>query len=243
MENNISVILIARNEEENIAKMIAGLRENYAKEIRELIVVDDASTDKTPFIVADFKKRDPKIKLVKRLPPCGVGRALKTGFNNISPEAEYVLMMDSDFVDNIKEVRLLIGAIEQGPYDGAIGSRFIKDSRVIGYPLGKRIMNRGYHFLLKHLLRIKQNDLTNNFKLYKTHIVKSLVWKSDGYSINAEIGALPIIAGYHIAEVPISWVGRTCQRGKSKFRMRREAWGYIKVILFIFGLLLRKTTV
>lgn len=228
---NLSVILIAHNEERIIADMIEGLIRDCSKEILELIVVDDASTDKTSEVVESLAAHDQRIRLIKRTPPCGVGRALKTGFSNVNPMAEYVLTMDSDFIESIKDVRPLIGKLEENIWDGVIGSRFIKGSQLSRYPWEKKLMNRIYHFLVRVVFRIKQKDLTNNFKLYKTKIIKTLPWRSDGYALNAETGILPIIAGYRIAEVPVWWVGRDSQMGKSKFRMFRSGWGYAGVIL------------
>jgi len=231
MRENLSVVLIAHNEEKNIGKMIDGLLRSYGREILEIIVVDDASTDKTSFIVESRMSKNHKVKLIKRNPPCGVGRALRTGFANLDHKAEYVLTMDSDFIENVGEAQRLIHAIER-KYDGVIGSRFIKGSRLVLYPLGKRIFNRIFHFVAKMTLRIKQKDLTNNFKLYKADIFRNLPWESNGYSMNAETGILPIVSGYCIGEVPISWVGRGRQMGKSKFRIFKEAWSYIRVILY-----------
>jgi dolichol-phosphate mannosyltransferase len=240
MKENLSIILIAYNEEQNIGRMIEGLLNDYEREILELIVVDDCSIDKTAFIVRSWIDRNPKVKLIKRILPNGVGRALKTGFSNINPKTDYVLTMDSDFIESISEVRLLINCIEAKGYDGVIGSRFIKGSRLIGYRLTKRIMNRLFHFLVKALFHIKQNDLTNNFKLYKTSIVRNLPWRSNDYSMNAETGILPIISGYRIGEVPISWVERHSQMGKSKFKIYKVGYGYIMTICYAWRFLKTK---
>jgi len=227
---NLSVILIAHNEEENISKMIEGLLEHYNNTILELIVVDDASQDSTCSIVESWQIKNHKIKLVKRQPPCGVGRAIKTGFANLSPDAQYVLTMDSDFVENIKEVRKLLETFEANNYDGVIGSRFIKGSYLFNYPFAKKVMNRIFHYIVRFMFHIKQKDLTNNFKLYKASIARNLPWRSNGFSINAETGLLPIIAGFKVGEVPISWVGRESDMGKSKFSMLKSGLGYIDVI-------------
>ena len=80
MKETLSVVLIAHNEEQAIGPMLEGLMATYDREILEVIVVDDASTDNTRAIVESWIKRGPKVRLVKRPPPCGVGRALKTGF-------------------------------------------------------------------------------------------------------------------------------------------------------------------
>ncbi len=117
-------------------------------------------------IVESWTKRSPKVRLVRRAPPCGVGRALKAGFTSINSKAEYALSMDSDFVENISQVRALLNAIEERDCDGVIGSRFVEGGEVVGYPFLKRLMNRLFHRIVKALFKIKQNDLTNNFKQF-----------------------------------------------------------------------------
>jgi dolichol-phosphate mannosyltransferase len=230
MKETLCVILIAHNEEQAIGPMLEGLLASYDREILEVIVVDDASTDNTRGIVESWIKQSPKVRLVKRTPPCGVGRALKTGFNSIDPRAEYTLSMDSDFVENINQVRALLDAIEEKDCDGVIGSRFVKGGKVVGYPFLKRLMNRLFHGIVKALFKISQNDLTNNFKLYKTGIFRSMPWNSAGFSMNAETGILPILCGYRIVEVPVVWINRHPEMGESKFGLLKHGAGYIEVI-------------
>ena len=232
MKETVSVILIAHNEEQAIGPMLEGLLATYDREILEVIVVDDASTDNTRAIVESLIKRGPKVRLrlVRRTPPCGVGRALKTGFSTIDPRAQYTLSMDSDFVENINQVMALLDAIEEQDCDGVIGSRFVKGGKVVGYPFLKRLMNRLFHGIVKALFKIRQNDLTNNFKLYKTDIFRSLPWNNDGFAMNAETGLLPILSGYKIVEVPVVWINRNPEMGRSKFGLLKHGAGYIEVI-------------
>jgi len=231
MRQTLSIILIAHNEEQAIGPMLEGLLRTYDREILEIIVVDDASSDRTAAIAEDWAKRNAKVRLIRRTPPSGVGRALRTGFGNINSNAEYVLTMDSDFVENIEQVRALIDAVETERCDGVIGSRFVRGGKVVRYPLLKRAMNRLFHGVVKSLFGVKQNDLTNNFKLYKAHIFRSMPWKSDGFAMNAETGLLPILAGYKLIEVPVVWVDRDPQMGRSKFGLLRHGGGYLRVIL------------
>jgi dolichol-phosphate mannosyltransferase len=234
MEQNLSVILIAHNEQQAIGPMLEGLLATYDREILEVVVVDDASEDGTAETVKDWAKRNPKIRLIQRTPPCGVGRALKTGFGNISPKAEYALTMDSDFVENIAQVRGLLDAAEKQNCDGVIGSRFVEGGKVVGYPFLKRLMNRLFHVLARTLFQIQQHDLTNNFKLYKARIFKSMPWKSDGFAMNAETGLWPILFGYKLIEVPVVWVERAPNMGKSKFDILKHGGAYVRVILHGF---------
>ena len=231
MEGNLSVILIAHNEEQSIAAMLDGLLTGYDREILEILIVNDASTDRTATIVQECSKQTGKVKLIQRSPPRGVGRALKTGFSNISSQAEYALTMDSDFVENIDQVRALIDQIEKTNCDGVIGSRFVSGGRVVRYPFLKRLMNRLFHAVVKILFRVKQKDLTNNFKLYRVDVFRSMPWQSNDFAMNAETGLLPVLAGYQLVEVPVVWVDRAPEMGKSKFGLLKHGAGYMRVIL------------
>ena len=92
---------------------------------------------------------------------------------------------------------------------------------------------------MRDVFRIKQKDLSNNFKLFKREIIEKMPWKSDDFSINAETGILPILAGYNICEVPVSWIGRDEGQGKSKFKLFKVGMGYIKVIPYAWTFLKR----
>lgn len=230
MTGSLSILLIAHNEEKAIGRMLDGLSRSYDREILEIIVVDDGSSDSTAAIVEDWAARNRKIRLVRRSPPCGVGRALKTGFSSINTRSEFALTMDSDFVENIAQVRLLIDAMDSWPCDGVIGSRFIEGGQVVRYPFIKRLMNRLFHGVVKLLFGVPQNDLTNNFKLYKADIFRVLPWESNDFAMNAETGLLPILFGYKLIEVPVVWIDRDPEMGKSKFGLLKHGGGYLRVI-------------
>ncbi|MDD5136878.1 MAG: glycosyltransferase family 2 protein [Candidatus Omnitrophica bacterium] len=239
MREELSIVTIAHNEEEVIGRVVDDLLANYREKILELVIVDDVSTDKTAEIVQSRMKREPKVRLIRRSPPCGVGRAIKTGFKSVDPKAAYVLTMDSDFVENMDDIGRMIARMERGDCDGVIGSRFIEGSRITGYPLTKKMMNRAFHCVVRLLFGIKQKDLSNNFKIYKREIVEKMPWHSDDFAINAETGMLPILSGYKVCEVPASWIGREEGQGKSKFKLFKVGMGYIKVIPYAWNF--RKT--
>jgi len=142
-----------------------------------------------------------------------------------------VLTMDSDFVENIGQVRTLIDVVEKENCDGVIGSRFVRGGKIVRYPVVKRVMNRFFHGIVKLLFGVKQNDLTNNFKLYRAEIFQSMHWQSNGFAMNAETGLLPVLAGYKLIEVPVVWVDRDPRMGRSKFRLLKHGGAYLRVIL------------
>src|SRR5205814_7470167 len=102
--------------------------------------------------------------------------------------------------------------------------------KVVRYPLLKRAMNRLFHHVVKIIFRVRQNDLTNNFKLYKADIFRALPWKSNDCAMNAETGLLPILFGYNLIEVPVMWVDRDPAMGRSKFGLLKHGGGYLRVI-------------
>ncbi len=236
MKENLSIILIAHNEEAMIGRMVDGLLDNYDKELLELIVVDDSSADNTAAIVESRMRKNKKVRLIKKGPPSGVGYAIRTGFANVNPKSDYVLSMDSDFIENINDVGAMIREVEEKNLDGVIGSRFTEGGKLVGYPSDKKLMNRGWHFIVRALFGIKQKDLTNNFKLYKAEIARKMPWKSGGFSMNAETGILPIIFGYKVGEVPVAWINRSPEMGKSKFKLFKAGWGYIEAMCYAIWL-------
>jgi dolichol-phosphate mannosyltransferase len=135
------------------------------------------------------------------------------------------LTMDCDFVQILPEMRDLFDAIANGR-DGAIGSRFSHDSVLINYPFFKILCNRSFHVLVKVLLLPKVRDVSNNLKLYRTEILKNLDIEEPHFAANVETGLKPLLAGYDIEEVPVSWINRTVEMGPSSFRILSVAPNY-----------------
>jgi dolichol-phosphate mannosyltransferase len=224
----VSVVVPCHNEETNVGPLIDALTARYDPYIHEMIFVDDNSTDHTADVVAHAARADPRVRLVRRSPPNGVGRALRDGY--AAATGRYVLTMDCDFVLLVPEFRDLFDCVADG-HDGAIGSRFSYESVLINYPFPKIVCNRLFHLLVKLLLLPRVRDISNNLKLYKAEILKRLVIEEPHFAANVETGLKPLLAGYDIKEVPVSWINRTIGMGASSFRIVRVAPGYLFVLL------------
>lgn len=207
--------------------MLEGLLSRYGSWIREIIVVDDHSTDGSPEAVRKWMARSPKVRLIEKGPPSGPGAALKIGLAAVGEESPWVLSMDSDFVECLSDVEALLAKAGEG-VDGVIGSRFAGGARLSGYPLSKRVANRAFHKLARWIFRFSHQDLTNNFKLYRRAVFAALPLESDGFAINAETGLFPVVAGFRIAEAPVRWIQR--KSGRSHFRLWKEGTGYAGVL-------------
>jgi len=223
-----SVVVPCHNEAATLPELYAALTEAYDDYIHELVVVDDCSTDGTAAVARSLAVVDPRVKLVERRRDPGVGRALREGF--AAATGRYVLSLDSDFALIVPELRDLYDAVADG-HEGAMGSRFSHDSILVNYPLPKILANRLFHLLLRRVTRLPIRDVTNNLKLYPRELIEELVISEPGFAANAQIGLAPLMRGRAIAEVPISWINRTPEMGRSSFLILRAAPGYVRVLL------------
>jgi len=207
----------------NIERLVEGIVRFYGPYVHEIIIVNDNSTDRTAAVTRHVARREPRVKLVDRVPPNGVGRALRDGY--AAATGRYILTMDSDFVQILPEFRDLFDAIARGR-DGAIGSRFSHESLLVNYPFFKIFCNRSFHVLANFLLPVRMRDISNNLKLYKADILKTLEIEQPHFAANVETGLKPLLAGYDLEEVPISWINRTIDMGSSSFRIAKVAPSY-----------------
>jgi len=224
----VSIVIPCYNEEMNIRPLVEGLRVYYDSYIHEIILVDDNSTDKTKEVIEGLRKDDPRIRPVYRSGPSGVGRALADGYR--AAAGTYVLSMDCDFQHLLPELRDIFDAAADG-FDVVVGSRFSRHSVLLNYPALKIMANRGFHALAQILLLRRFHDLTNNLKLIRREVIEKLQLTQPGFAVNAETGLQPLLMGYKIKEVPISWINRMPDMGMSSFRLIRVGGGYWRVLL------------
>ncbi|MEP7065327.1 MAG: glycosyltransferase [Gemmatimonadota bacterium] len=231
----LSIVIPCHNEEMNVRPLVSRLRELYDAYVHEIILVDDNSTDRTREVIRALAAEDPRVRPVFRTPPNGVGRAIADGYRVAS--GRWILSMDCDFQHLLPEMRDLFDAAAEG-FDVVVGSRFSRHSVLLNYPFQKVIANRGFHIIAQLALRRRFRDLTNNMKLMRRTVVERLVLCEPGFAVNAETGLQPLVMGYRIAEVPISWINRAPDMGTSSFRLVRVGGGYWRVL----RRLVRRTT-
>ncbi len=228
--DSVSVVVPCHNEEMNVRPLVDALLTTYDRYIHEILLVNDNSTDGTASAIRALSREYPRVKLINRKPPNGVGRALRDGY--AAAQGRFILSMDCDFLQIIPEFRDLFAAVAEG-YDGAIGSRFSHESVLINYPLPKILANRAFHLLLNLLLKLRVRDISNNLKLMRADVLKRIEIEENHFAANVETGLKPIVAGYVIKEVPISWINRTPEMGTSSFRLLRVAPQYAMALIRI----------
>ncbi len=120
--------------------------------------------------------------------------------------------------------------VEEG-YDCVFGSRFMKGSKVIGYPKIKLAINRLANFIVKTTFRIRYNDTTNAFKLYKREVIQGLKpFLAPHFNLTLELPLKAIIRGFSYTVVPNSWTNR--QHGKSNLKIKEMGSRYFFIMLY-----------
>lgn len=228
----LSIVVPAHNEEENIGQAISDIIAEMTKEKidYEIVAVDDNSADSTPSVLAELSAGCPNVKIVRRNPPRGFGRAIREGLAYAKGDAVAIVM--GDLSDDPADIVRCFRKIEEG-YDCVFGSRFMKGSKVRDYPWVKLLINRIANTFIRSLFFIKANDITNAFKLYKKEVIDAVQpLESLYFNITVEIPLKAIARGFSYVQVPISWYGR--KSGVSKLGIQEMSRKYLFTVLYVW---------
>jgi len=229
----LSIVIPACNEAENIKDCLDALRRSLTPvpEIDyEIIVVDDNSSDDTAEIVRREQQSDESIRLVCRTDSRGYGRAVRSGLEVVTGNVAIPFM--ADLSDDPEDVIRYYRTIKEG-YDCVFGSRFLRESRVTGYSLGKLIVNRLVNRLLQLLFLTPFNDLTNAFKAYRMKVIRTCgPYEGSHFNLTLEMSLSALSRRYLIAQIPISWNGR--KKGTSKLRLLSMGRRYFATLMHAF---------
>jgi len=222
----LSIIVPAYNEEENIAEVITKI-ESSLELSYELIVVNDHSTDNTPFIVKETAKRYPNVRLVNNTDDKGFANAIRFGFRQAKNEV--VIPVMGDLCDDLGTIKKMLAKIEEG-YDVVCGSRYIKGGARIGGSKVKGFFSCFVGCSLYYLLGIPTHDIANAFKMYRKTVLDAIKIKADGFELSMELPLEAYYAGFKITEIPTVW--RERQKGNSSFKMLKLAPKYLRFYLW-----------
>jgi len=228
----LSVIIPVRNEENCIKEVAFGLVQELdrCKIDYELVIVNDNSTDSTPVVLAAMSLEHKEIRVVNSQSPHGFGKGIRTGLENAQGDIAVIFMGDGS--DDPLDVIKYYNKILEG-YDCVFGSRFIKGSKVSGYPWLKLMLNRVGNQLIQAMFFIKYNDVSNAFKAYRMEVIRGVQpLISQYFNITVELPLKAIVRGYTYAVVPINWNGR--ESGVSKYRIKELSRKYFFSILFVW---------
>ncbi|GFP26898.1 glycosyltransferase family 2 protein [Candidatus Hakubella thermalkaliphila] len=205
----LSIVIPVYNERDTIEEILDQVRRMELPDMeKEIIVVDDGSTDGTREIL----KRQEKDGLQVLYHPRnrGKGAALRTGFAAAS--GDYLLIQDADLEYDPQDYRRLLSPILKGKAQVVYGSRFTGERRnmLFWHMVGNRFLS----FLTNILYNTTVSDMETGYKLFSRESLEGIEIRSDRFDFEPEMTAKICKKGIRIYEVPISYAGREIREGK-----------------------------
>lgn len=222
-KDQLTILVPVYNEARNFPGLYKAIKRDI-KTPNTIVVVYDFDEDTTVPIVKEFIKSDKTLTLHKNVIGRGVLNAIKSGFAVVETGACLVTM--ADLSDDLKKVDEMYAQYLAGS-SVSCGSRYMKGGKQIGGPFIKRTLSRIAGVSLYYLRRLPTHDVTNNFKLYDSRFIKSIVIESTaGFEVAMEITVKAFKLGKTITEVPATWTDRT--EGESNFKLWKWLPSYLK---------------
>lgn len=211
----LSIIIPCYNEEKFIQQVINKvLQKSPGYDIeKEIIVVDDGSTDNTPSILQASSELNPGIIYCRHEQNRGKGASIKTALERAT--GTILVIQDADLEYDPNDYKILLQPILDGHADVVYGSRFLGNGphRVLFYyhALGNKFLT----FLSNLFTQLNLTDMETGYKMFRTGILRQVSLKEKRFGFEPEVTAkISRLKGIRIYEVGISYYGRTYSDGK-----------------------------
>jgi glycosyltransferase involved in cell wall biosynthesis len=210
----LSILIPVYNErtvvERSLAQVLAApLPENMK---RELVIVDDQSTDGTWDILQRLAAGEPCIRLLRHPVNLGKGAAVRTAIQNAT--GDFCLVQDADLEYDPGEYPRLLRPLLDGHADAVFGSRYLAGEHRRVLPFRHSMINKGLTLISNLFCNLALTDMETCYKVFRTDLLKSIPIRSNRFGFEPEIVMKAAKRNLRIYEVPISYHGRTHEEGK-----------------------------
>ncbi len=225
------VIIPTYNEAENIKPIVSRVRAAVPE--ADILVADDDSPDGTGKLADELAATDGQVHVLHRKGKEGLGAAYLAGFRwGMDHDYGVLVEMDADGSHQPEELPRLLTALKGA--DLVLGSRWVPGGRVVNWPKSREMISRGGSTYSRLLLGLQTRDVTGGYRAFRTETLQGIGLDevaSQGYCFQVDLARRAIDAGFHVVEVPITFVDR--EVGDSKMSRdilvealwRVTAWG------------------
>jgi dolichol-phosphate mannosyltransferase len=215
------VCLPTYNERENLEPMLRALGDKGV----HVLVIDDNSPDGTGELADRLADELDYVGVLHRERKEGLGPAYLAGFcRALADGADLVLEMDCDFSHDPKDVPRLVAAAAEA--DVVLGSRYVAGGAVGNWGVLRRFVSAGGSWYARMVLGAPVHDLTGGFKCYRRTVLETIDLEaihSKGYAFQIETTYRALRAGFHVLEIPITFVDREAGGSKMSKAIVAEA--------------------
>jgi glycosyltransferase involved in cell wall biosynthesis len=223
MKIDLSIVIPVYNEEDNVVVLYDEVKSALASlnMKREIIFVDDGSTDETFNKLNGIRLQDGDIYIIKFRKNFGKSAALNAAFERV--KGEIVVTMDGDLQDDPKEIARFVDKLNEG-YDLVSGWKYKRND-----PITKRFPSKIFNRLTSMLTGVELHDFNCGFKAYKKKVLENIHLYGE---MHRYIPALAAWHGFKIAEIKVEH--RQRKHGKSKYGFTRLIKGFLDLITVKF---------
>ena len=225
----LSIVIPVYNEKDTLEEIFRLVQATpYDKEI---IAVDDASTDGSALILSQLAEKYDNVKVFYHETNQGKGAALRTGFAKVS--GDVVIIQDADLEYRPVDYPALLEPIDSGEADVVYGSRLVgaRPHRVLYF--WHYMGNRSVTTLSNMFTNLNLSDMETGYKVFKAEVLKDIRIKSNRFGVEPELTAKIAKQRCRVFEVPISYHGRDYAHGK-KITWRDGIAAIFHIIRFRF---------
>ncbi|MGY1708315.1 polyprenol monophosphomannose synthase [Geodermatophilus sp. SYSU D00758] len=219
----ILVVVPTYNEAPNLGGVVARLRATVPH--ADILVVDDDSPDGTGRIADVLAAEDHHVSVLHRPRKQGLGTAYVAGFRwGLDRGYDVLVEIDADGSHQPEELPRLLAALVQA--DVVLGSRWVPGGAVRNWPLARRLLSRGGTTYARLALGIAIKDATGGYRAIRAGALEALdlgTVASQGYCFQIDLARRAVERGFHIVEVPVTFVERERGRSKMSGAIVREA--------------------
>ncbi|WP_375502069.1 polyprenol monophosphomannose synthase [uncultured Jatrophihabitans sp.] len=222
------VVVPTYNERANLPIVLERLLALPVPDLR-VLVVDDGSPDGTGELADDLARSSGhRVQVLHRAVKNGLGRAYVAGMSNaLAHGATTVIQLDADLSHPVETVPLMLAALNDGPADVVVGSRYVAGgSTAREWPWHRRALSRAANSYVDHMLHLGVRDVTSGFKAWRAEALRAVDLPScdaQGYAFQIELAFRCRRLGLVVEELPIRFADRSHGRSKMTFAVQREA--------------------